>query len=191
MPYPPAGETHVRALAQTQTPDVRTPQPALEGGRVSRSPATAFYAATAAAEVAQPAAGTVEVVRTACALAQAVQSAVDEHMQHLTAVVEEQGQALTGGLGAPHACGPGPVTPEAAEPAPRLPEAVLPAEPAPAATAAPASGQLAAAGSQQVHSPACCQHATLGLPVDDAAVMGDDNSSESMTWRSDSPGVVL
>ena len=192
MPHPPAGESHVRAPAQMQTPDLRTPQPVLEDRRVGSSPAAAPQAAAAAAaEAAEPASGAVEVVRTARALAQAVQSTVDEHMQHLTAAVEEQGHALAGGRGAPHVCTPGPVTPEAAEPACRLPQAALPAEPAPAATAMPAFGQLAAAGPQQMHDPACCQHAALGLPVDDAAVMGDDNSSESMTWRSDSPGIVV
>ena len=171
-----------------QTPNMRTPQPVLEGRRISSSPAAALDAAAEAAEAAEPAAGAIEVVRTACALAQAV------HMQHLTAVVEEQGHVLTGGLGALHACAPGPVTPEAAEPASRLPQAVLPAEPAPAATAVPASGQQAAFSPQHLHpqnGAACCPHRASGLLVDDATVMGDDNSSESMTWRSDSPGVLL
>ena len=101
MPYPTAGESHAEAPAQMQTPDLRTPQPASEGRRVSSSPAATLNAAAAAAEAAELAAGTVKVVRTACALAQAVQSAVDEHMQRLTAVVEEQGHVLTGGIGAP------------------------------------------------------------------------------------------
>ena len=194
MPCCPGGEPHVESPAQMQTPDLRTPQPALERRHVSSSLAASLNASAEAAAAAKPAAGPVEVVRTACALAQAMQSTVNERMERLTAVVKEQGHALAGGVGAAHACGPGPVTPQAAEPASRLPQAALPAEPLPAATAAPASGQQAAASPQQAHpqnGPACHLHGASGLPVDDALCMGDDNSSESMTWRSKSPGVVL
>lgn len=195
MPYHPAEEYHVRGPAQMQSPDLRTPQPAAEGRRgVSSSPAATLRASAAAAAAAEPTAGTVEVVRTVCALAQAVQSTVNQHMQRLTAVVEEQGHALAGGLGPAHACGPGPMTPEPAEPASRLPQPTPPAEPAPAATAAPASGRQAAAEPQQMHpqdGPTCCPHRVLGSPVHDALIMGDENSSDSMTWRSDSPGVIL